>query len=49
MKGREIFAKFLDSPRRVILEVEPTKRIGYDGGKMGEATAEWMQAQEAAS
>ena len=49
VKGREIFAKFLDSPRRVILEVEPTQRIGYDGGKMGEATAEWMQAQEAAS
>ena len=44
-----MFAKFLDSPRRVILEVEPTQRIGYDGGKMGKATAEWMKAQEAAS
>ena len=49
IKGQEVFAKFLDSPRRVILEVEPTQRIGYDGGKMGRATAEWMQAQESAS
>jgi hypothetical protein len=30
----------------VILEVEPTQRIGYDGGKMGKATAEWMKAQQ---
>jgi general stress protein 26 len=36
------FARFLDSPRRVILEVEPTQRIGYDGAKMGVATAKWM-------
>ena len=42
-----VFEKFLDSPRRVILEVEPTQRIGYDGGKMGKATAEWMRAQKA--
>jgi len=41
---RAVFAKFLDSPRRVILEVEPTQRIGYDGGKLGKATAEWMTA-----
>ena len=33
------FVEFLDSPRRVILEVEPTQRIGYDGAKMGTATA----------
>ena len=39
------FQSFLDSPRRVILEVEPTQRIGYDGAKMGEATAEWIAAQ----
>ncbi len=45
VKGREAFAKFLDSPRRVILEVEPTQRIGYDGAKMGKATADWMAAQ----
>ena len=36
------FVKFLDSPRRVILEVEPTQRIGYDGAKMGKATAGWL-------
>jgi len=39
------FEKFLDSPRRVILEVEPTQRIGYDGAKMGEATATWIAKQ----
>lgn len=42
---RDAFARFLDSPRRVILEVAPTQRIGYDGAKMGRATAEWMAAQ----
>ncbi|CAN5427647.1 hypothetical protein BH23ACT3_BH23ACT3_07500 [soil metagenome] len=41
---RATFVKFLDSPRRVVLEVEPTQRIGYDGGKMGTATSEWMKA-----
>ena len=40
----KVFQKFLDSPRRVILRVEPTQRIGYDGAKMGEATSEWMAA-----
>jgi general stress protein 26 len=30
----EAFAKFLDSPLRVVLEVEPTKWITYDGAKM---------------
>ena len=40
-----LFVKFLDSPRRVILEVEPTQRSGYDGAKMGKATQEWMAAQ----
>lgn len=44
---RRVFAKFLDSPRRVILEVEPTQRIGYDGSKMGKATSEWMAAERA--
>jgi hypothetical protein len=29
----------------VILEVEPTQRIGYDGAKMGKATQAWMEAQ----
>ncbi|MDH3683356.1 MAG: pyridoxamine 5'-phosphate oxidase family protein [Acidimicrobiia bacterium] len=42
-EGRQkSFIEFLDSPRRVILEVEPTQRIGYDGAKMARATAEWM-------
>ena len=36
------FQRFLDSPRRVILEVTPTQRIGYDGAKMRVATAEWL-------
>ncbi|MEM7094455.1 MAG: pyridoxamine 5'-phosphate oxidase family protein [Actinomycetota bacterium] len=36
------FAQFLDSPRRVVLEVEPTQRIGYDGAKMAKATVQWM-------
>ena len=39
------FQSFLDSPRRVIIEVEPTQRIGYDGAKMGQATAEWMASR----
>ena len=40
---RDAFAKFLDSPRRVVLEVEPTQRIGFDGAKMGVTTAKWME------
>jgi len=34
----EVFARFLDSPRRVVLEVEPVQRIGFDGTKMSAAT-----------
>ena len=34
----EAFAGFLDSPRRVVLEVEPVQRIGFDGSKMSAAT-----------
>ena len=49
LEGAKVFEKFLDSPRRVILEVEPTQRIGYDGQKMGKATAEWMRAQKGAA
>lgn len=37
--GQQRFARFLDSPGRVILEVETTGRIGFDGRKMAEATA----------
>jgi nitroimidazol reductase NimA-like FMN-containing flavoprotein (pyridoxamine 5'-phosphate oxidase superfamily) len=36
--GASRFAAFLDSPRRVVLEVEPVQRIGFDGAKMREAT-----------
>jgi hypothetical protein len=33
------FEQFLDSPRRVVLEVIPERRIGFDGQKMMGATA----------
>lgn len=33
------FAKMLDSPRRVIIKVDPGLRVGYDGAKMRAATA----------
>ncbi|WP_116997229.1 pyridoxamine 5'-phosphate oxidase family protein [Desertimonas flava] len=42
------FQSFLDSPRRVILRVEPTERIGYDGAKMRAATAEWIESRTTA-
>jgi len=32
------FARFLDSPRRVVIEVTPGLRVGYDGDKMRDAT-----------
>jgi general stress protein 26 len=32
------FAQMLDSPRRVIIEIVPGLRVGYDGDKMREAT-----------
>ena len=32
------FAKMLDSPRRVIVKIEPGLRVGYDGAKMAAAT-----------
>jgi general stress protein 26 len=41
----KFFQQFLDSPRRVILEIEPTQRIGYDGHKMGKDTAAWISKQ----
>jgi hypothetical protein len=43
--GVALFAKFLDSPRRVILRVDPVQRIGYDGAKMAKSTADWVAAQ----
>jgi general stress protein 26 len=39
------FVAYLDSPRRVVLEVEPTQRIGYDGAKMARATASWQRPE----
>ena len=41
-KRAEQFVMFLDSPRRIVLEVQPTQRIGYDGSKMSKATAKWL-------
>jgi len=32
------FANMLNSPRRVIIEITPTLRVGYDGDKMRQAT-----------
>ena len=43
---RRHFAAFLDSPRRVILEVEPTQRIAFDGAKQAAATTAWIAAAE---
>lgn len=43
-KMQGYFTKFLDSPGRLIFEVEPSKRIGFDGAKMSKATAEWIAA-----
>ena len=45
----QAFEDFLDSPRRIILKVTPTQRIGYDGTKMGKATTEWMKSRAAKS
>lgn len=42
----EEFARFLDSPRRVIVEITPGKRVGYDGDKMAAATDEARAAWE---
>jgi hypothetical protein len=30
----------------VVLEVEPVQRIGYDGAKMGRATAAWLASRQ---
>tara|TARA_Y100001960_G_C14402917_1_gene694302 strand:+ start:20 stop:523 length:504 start_codon:yes stop_codon:yes gene_type:complete len=39
----QLFENFLDSPRRVILEIEPTQRISYDGEKMASDTRKWIE------
>lgn len=38
------FAKMLDSPRRVVVRVDPGLRVGYDGAKMAQATKEAREA-----
>ena len=38
------FAHMLDSPRRVVVEITPTLRVGYDGAKMAKATTEARDA-----
>jgi len=40
------FEKFLDSPGRLVFEVEPSLRIGFDGEKMSQATADWIATSE---
>ena len=37
---KQHYVETLDSPRRIILQVEPTARIGYDGAKMHRATVD---------
>ena len=44
---RRHFEAFLDSPRRVILEVEPTQRIAFDGTKQAAATTAWIEGTQA--
>jgi general stress protein 26 len=38
------FAKMLDSPRRVVVSIEPGLRVGYDGDRMHDATTQSRQA-----
>jgi len=45
--AQALFVTFLDSPRRVILRVDPVQRIGYDGAKMAKFTSDWVAAQGA--
>ncbi|MGI9603988.1 MAG: hypothetical protein ACR2QE_19050 [Acidimicrobiales bacterium] len=37
--GRQGLREMLDTPRRVVLELEPVKFISYDGAKLGRAIA----------
>ena len=41
---RRHFETFLDSPNRVVLEVEPTQRIGFDGTKQAADTTSWIES-----
>jgi nitroimidazol reductase NimA-like FMN-containing flavoprotein (pyridoxamine 5'-phosphate oxidase superfamily) len=45
---KQHYVEVLDSPRRVILQVEPTTRIGFDGSKMHRATVESFTQRTAA-
>lgn len=38
------FANMLNSPRRVIIKIEPGLRVGYDGAKMAAATTKAREA-----
>jgi hypothetical protein len=38
------FAMMLDSPGRIVIEVTPGLRVGYDGTKMGAATTKSREA-----
>jgi nitroimidazol reductase NimA-like FMN-containing flavoprotein (pyridoxamine 5'-phosphate oxidase superfamily) len=44
-RAQASFVGFLDSPRRVVLEVVPVQRIGYDGAKMAATTARWLHSR----
>ncbi|MEP5765705.1 MAG: pyridoxamine 5'-phosphate oxidase family protein [Halieaceae bacterium] len=42
----EIFVEFLDTEDRVVIEVTPTKSITYDGDKMADATAKFLESRQ---
>jgi len=44
---RRGFERFLDSPDRVILRIEPGQRIDYDGVKMMRAAIGWIKQEGA--
>ena len=39
-EGQQVMRDMLDTPRRVVLELEPVKFISYDGAKLSQAIAE---------
>ena len=45
---KRYYVTVLDSPRRVVLEVQPTQRIGYDGSKMSQATIDAFERESTA-
>jgi hypothetical protein len=45
-EGAAVFQKFLDTPKRVIIELEPVKWITYDGVKLAAHVAgQWSPDQ----